>query len=102
MAPGGAHEAGPPHHGAVTISTARAALGLVALLGLVVVGGCAQTGPTPGRPPAQIVREAVVATAAGGPSHAAVAGQTAVAGQVIPLDGTGVVDPGHQAADLTL
>jgi hypothetical protein len=73
------------------------------VLGLVaVLGGCAQTGPTPGRPPAQIVREAVVATAAAGPSHAAVAGQTAVAGQVIPLDGTGVVDPGHQAADLTL
>ena len=86
--------------GAVTVSTARAAL--VALLGLVVLAGCAQTGPTPGRPPAQIVREAVVATAAAGPSHAAVAGQTAVAGQVIPLDGRGVVDPAHATADLTL
>ena len=48
------------------------------------------------------MREAVVATAAAGPSHAAVAGQTAVAGQVIPIDGNGVVDPAHSAADLTL
>src|ERR1700712_3718612 len=107
MAPESAHEAEPPHHGAVTIRArrpfaTRAALGLVALLGLVVLSGCAQTGPTPGRPPAEIVREAVVATAAAGPSHAAVAGQTAVAGQVIPLDGTGVVDPAHSTADLTL
>ena len=90
----------------MTVSTVRATLavplGLVALLGLVVLGGCAQTGPTPGRPPAQIVREAVVATAAAGPSHAAVAGQTAVAGQMIPLDGRGVVDPAHATADLTL
>ena len=76
---------------------------LVPVLGaLALLAGCAQTGPTPGRPPAEIVREAVVATAAAGPSHAVVAGQTAVGGQVIPLDGTGVVDPGHQAADLTL
>ena len=90
----------------MTVSTVRATLAvplaLVALLGLVVLGGCAQTGPTPGRPPAQIVREAVVATAAAGPSHAAVAGQTAVAGQVIPLDGRGVIDPAHATADLTL
>ncbi len=76
---------------------------LVPVLGaLALLAGCAQTGPTPGRPAAEIVREAVVATAAAGPSHAVVAGQTAVGGQVIPLDGTGVVDPGHQAADLTL
>ncbi len=79
------------------LAAAAAVLGLVAVL-----AGCAQTGPTPGRPPAEIVREAVVATAAAGPSHAVVAGQTAVAGQAIPLDGTGVVDPAHQAADLTL
>jgi hypothetical protein len=72
-------------------------LGVLALL-----AACAQTGPTPGRPPAEIVREAVVATAAAGPSHATVAGQTAVGGQVIPLDGTGVVDPAHSTADLTL
>jgi hypothetical protein len=72
-------------------------LGLAALL-----AGCAQTGPTVGRPPAEIVREAVVATAAAGPSHAVVTGQTAVAGQAIPLNGAGVVDPAHQAADLTL
>ncbi len=79
------------------LAAAAAVLGLVAVL-----AGCAGTGPTPGRPPAEIVREAVVATAAAGPSHAAVTGQTAVAGQVIPLNGTGVVDPLHQAADLTL
>jgi hypothetical protein len=75
-------------------------LGVLALLALLTA--CAQTGPTPGRPPAEIVREAVVATAAAGPSHAAVSGQTAVAGQVIPLDGTGVIDPAHSTADLTL
>lgn len=74
-----------------------AVLGLLALL-----AGCAQTGPTPGRPPAEIVREAVVATAAAGPSHASLAGRTAVMGQAIPLNGAGVVDPLHQAADLTL
>ena len=79
------------------LAAAAAVLGLVALL-----AGCAGTGPTPGRPPAEIVREAVVATAAAGPSHAAVAGQTAVMGQAIPLNGTGVVDLRRQAADLTL
>ena len=79
------------------LAAAAVVLGLVAVL-----AGCAGTGPTPGRPPAQIVREAVVATAAAGPSHALVAGQTAIAGQVIPLNGTGVVDPLQQAADLSL
>ncbi|MCD2192341.1 hypothetical protein LQ327_02880 [Actinomycetospora endophytica] len=79
------------------LAVAAAALGLVALL-----AGCAGTGPTPGRPPAEIVREAVVSTAAAGPSHATVAGQTAVMGQAIPLNGSGVVDVLHQAADMTL
>ncbi|HEY2224204.1 hypothetical protein [Actinomycetospora sp.] len=81
--------------------TPRAAA--VAVLGLVAaLAGCAGTGPTLGRGPAEIVREAVVSTAAAGPSHATVTGRTAVMGQEIPLDGGGVVDPLHQAADLTL
>lgn len=74
----------------------------VAVLGLALLAGCAGTGPTPGRPPVEIVREAVIATAAAGPSQAVVAGRTAVMGQAIPLDGSGVVDVTHQAADLTL
>lgn len=87
-----------PRTGARTpLAAAVAVLGLVAVL-----AGCAGTGPTPGRPPAEIVREAVVATAAAGPSHAVVAGQTAVMGQATPLNGTGVVDMLHQAADMTL
>lgn len=87
-------------HGGVT--TRLVAVLTPVLAALALLAGCAQTGPTPGRPPAEIVREAVVATAAAGPSHAVVTGQTAVAGQSIPLNGAGVVDPAHQAADLTL
>jgi hypothetical protein len=86
---------------AATSSATRLGVVLAAAL-VAVLAGCAQTGPTLGRPPAEIVREAVVATAAAGPSHAAIAARTAVGGQAIPLNGGGVVDPAHQAADLTM
>lgn len=73
---------------------------LPVLLLVSLLAGCSGTA-SPVSPATQ-VRAAIVATAAAGPSRVAVEGRTAVAGQEIPLQGDGVLDPRAQAADLTL
>jgi hypothetical protein len=72
---------------------------LPVLLLVALLAGCGTSLPVS---PATVVRAAIVATAAAGPSRVTVEGRTAVAGQEIPLQGNGVVDPRAQAADLTL
>ncbi|WP_018334225.1 hypothetical protein [Actinomycetospora chiangmaiensis] len=75
---------------------------LPVLLLVALLAGCGSTGPGSPANPATAVRAAIVATAAAGPSRATLDGRTAVAGQEMPLQGQGVVDPRAQAADLTL
>ncbi|MDL5155714.1 hypothetical protein [Actinomycetospora termitidis] len=72
---------------------------LLPVLLLAVLAGCGTGLPVS---PVTTVRAAIVATAAAGPSRVTVAGETAAAGQRIPLQGSGVLDPAGQAADLDL
>lgn len=72
---------------------------LPVLLLAALLAGCGTAAPVS---PATVVRAAVVATAAAGPSRVTVEGRTALAGQEIPLQGDGTLDPRAQAADLTL
>ncbi|MEJ2868933.1 hypothetical protein WCD74_14265 [Actinomycetospora sp. OC33-EN08] len=78
---------------------------LPVLLLAVVLAGCGTSATDGGDAPAspvERVREAITTTAAAGPSRVTLGGQTAAAGQATPLQGSGVLDPRAQTADLTL
>ena len=82
-----------------TMGAVRVRVALVALLA-VLLAGCGAASRA--LPPDDAVRAAVASTVAAGPSRVTITGRTAVAGQEIPLQGSGVLDAGAQAADLTV
>ena len=81
------------------MGTVHVRVALVALLAVLLTGCGAASRALP---PDDAVRAAVASTVAAGPSRVTITGRTAVAGQEIPLQGSGVLDAGAQAADLTV